>query len=374
MEEDGNTDSCCLCNQGGSLLCCDGCPASYHLRCIGEQAKSLPEGEWLCPECALGGRGARSSNDHIKTARQIQKMQACSQPICQDYGAESASPLVNHPLLSLRNAAAGESAGLRVPRAGLDQAKRPCWLALGALFCSARPARIGSGADAAEAVDGVPVAVIRLIGADALERASFLRRIKREEKYARSSLDALSKPPPSGALPRASHLAHPSSDSGFSTADFLAVVLLIDWSQSEPANALLWVALETRCPDQTCHAGAAEKRFTTGAEGYLNRYRNGWSASSAAIKAYVDETVRRRGKPVGGKPAVPLAELPVPVPISRFLWPFVRPSSFTSPYVSLLVLLVLWPGAPVSSVSGSCISCGDKGAVRMHCIRMSDSS
>ena len=58
VEADGNTDNCCLCNQGGSLLCCDGCPASYHLRCIGEQAKSLPEGEWLCPECALGGRGA----------------------------------------------------------------------------------------------------------------------------------------------------------------------------------------------------------------------------------------------------------------------------------------------------------------------------
>lgn len=57
MEADGNTDNCCLCNQGGSLLCCDGCPASYHLRCIGEQAKSLPEGEWLCPECALCGRG-----------------------------------------------------------------------------------------------------------------------------------------------------------------------------------------------------------------------------------------------------------------------------------------------------------------------------
>ncbi len=57
VERDGNTDMCCLCNQGGSLLCCDRCPASYHMRCIGEQAKSLPEGEWACPECAVGGRG-----------------------------------------------------------------------------------------------------------------------------------------------------------------------------------------------------------------------------------------------------------------------------------------------------------------------------
>lgn len=66
MEADGNTDNCCLCNQGGSLLCCDGCPASYHLRCIGEQAKSLPEGEWLCPECALGGRGGQPSCRPLK--------------------------------------------------------------------------------------------------------------------------------------------------------------------------------------------------------------------------------------------------------------------------------------------------------------------
>lgn len=57
MERDGNADMCCLCNQGGSLLCCDRCPASYHMRCIGEQAKSLPEGEWACPECAVGSRG-----------------------------------------------------------------------------------------------------------------------------------------------------------------------------------------------------------------------------------------------------------------------------------------------------------------------------
>lgn len=67
----------------------------------------------------------------------------------------------------------------------------------------------------------------------------------------------------------------------------------------------------------------------TSAEGYLNRYRNGWGASSAATKAWVEEMVRRRGKPLGGQAPVPLVDLPVPVPISRFLWPFVSPSSFS---------------------------------------------
>ena len=57
FEDDGNTDMCVLCGLGGSLLCCDGCPAAYHMRCIGETAKSIPPGEWLCPECSVGGRG-----------------------------------------------------------------------------------------------------------------------------------------------------------------------------------------------------------------------------------------------------------------------------------------------------------------------------
>ena len=55
--DDGNLDTCCLCGLGGNLLCCDGCPAAYHMRCIGEGAKSIPDGEWLCTECSLGGRG-----------------------------------------------------------------------------------------------------------------------------------------------------------------------------------------------------------------------------------------------------------------------------------------------------------------------------
>eukprot|EP00198_Chlamydomonas_reinhardtii_P011600 XP_001700937.1 hypothetical protein CHLREDRAFT_187405 [Chlamydomonas reinhardtii] len=45
--------------QGGNLLCCDRCPAAYHMRCIGETTRSVPEGEWRCPECAVGGRGMR---------------------------------------------------------------------------------------------------------------------------------------------------------------------------------------------------------------------------------------------------------------------------------------------------------------------------
>lgn len=55
-QTDANTDCCVLCGQGGNLICCDGCPAAYHMRCLGQNTKSLGEGDWMCPECAVGGR------------------------------------------------------------------------------------------------------------------------------------------------------------------------------------------------------------------------------------------------------------------------------------------------------------------------------
>jgi hypothetical protein len=54
LEEIENDDQCAVCLAEGDLLCCDGCPSSYHKRCLDILAhESLPEGKWLCPECAL---------------------------------------------------------------------------------------------------------------------------------------------------------------------------------------------------------------------------------------------------------------------------------------------------------------------------------
>ncbi|KAK7258117.1 hypothetical protein RIF29_32569 [Crotalaria pallida] len=55
---DWNSDECCLCKMDGSLICCDGCPAAFHSRCVGIASDSLPEGAWYCPECAIGTHGA----------------------------------------------------------------------------------------------------------------------------------------------------------------------------------------------------------------------------------------------------------------------------------------------------------------------------
>ncbi|CAA0805832.1 Unknown protein [Striga hermonthica] len=50
---DGNSDECCLCKMDGNLICCDGCPAAFHSRCVGVVSRLLPEGDWYCPECAI---------------------------------------------------------------------------------------------------------------------------------------------------------------------------------------------------------------------------------------------------------------------------------------------------------------------------------
>lgn len=50
---DWNSDECCLCKMDGNLICCDGCPAAFHSRCVGVCSSLLPEGDWYCPECVI---------------------------------------------------------------------------------------------------------------------------------------------------------------------------------------------------------------------------------------------------------------------------------------------------------------------------------
>ena len=53
------TERCVLCGLGGVLMCCDSCPAAYHLRCAGEDPSGnrTKTQNWRCPECLAGGRG-----------------------------------------------------------------------------------------------------------------------------------------------------------------------------------------------------------------------------------------------------------------------------------------------------------------------------
>jgi hypothetical protein len=63
--DDGNLEYCAKCREEeGELLCCDRCPQSFHIECVG--LKEVPEGEYFCGDCSLafarsaGGRGPRA--------------------------------------------------------------------------------------------------------------------------------------------------------------------------------------------------------------------------------------------------------------------------------------------------------------------------
>lgn len=49
-----NLSWCFICNRGGSLLCCESCPAAFHAECL--KMDHTPEGSWYCHDCARGKR------------------------------------------------------------------------------------------------------------------------------------------------------------------------------------------------------------------------------------------------------------------------------------------------------------------------------
>ena len=44
-------DYCRSCGRMGDLLCCELCPAVYHLACLKPPLSEVPPGDWLCPVC-----------------------------------------------------------------------------------------------------------------------------------------------------------------------------------------------------------------------------------------------------------------------------------------------------------------------------------
>ncbi|XP_051486753.1 histone-lysine N-methyltransferase, H3 lysine-36 specific isoform X3 [Apus apus] len=46
-----NVSWCFVCSEGGSLLCCESCPAAFHRECLNIE---MPEGSWYCNDCKAG--------------------------------------------------------------------------------------------------------------------------------------------------------------------------------------------------------------------------------------------------------------------------------------------------------------------------------
>ncbi|KAL4190590.1 hypothetical protein AMTRI_Chr07g25450 [Amborella trichopoda] len=72
LGDDGHYFECVICDNVGDLLCCDGCPQTFHLDCLNPPLARVPPGRWLCPSCCpverlakLKKRSARTTEHNV---------------------------------------------------------------------------------------------------------------------------------------------------------------------------------------------------------------------------------------------------------------------------------------------------------------------
>lgn len=86
-------DYCTCCWDGGMLVCCDVCPAAYHLKCLGITEKDLPgKGKWSCPQhrCIECDRNAPAAGGVIF------RCQSCPGSYCYDHRPDDMEILGAH--------------------------------------------------------------------------------------------------------------------------------------------------------------------------------------------------------------------------------------------------------------------------------------
>jgi hypothetical protein len=63
LKQNGNSEYCAACGGQGRLLCCDGCPRTFHFACLDPPLADdeQPEGIWYCQSCEKRGQSGHDN-------------------------------------------------------------------------------------------------------------------------------------------------------------------------------------------------------------------------------------------------------------------------------------------------------------------------
>lgn len=69
----GNQDVCFACSAPGELICCDTCPASFHLECHDPPLSEgdVPQGHWLCRSCKMSKKKKLIKSGSVDTRMEL---------------------------------------------------------------------------------------------------------------------------------------------------------------------------------------------------------------------------------------------------------------------------------------------------------------
>ncbi|XP_055736422.1 PHD finger protein 12-like [Salvelinus fontinalis] len=122
-----NHDTCDSCHEGGDLLCCDHCPAAFHLQCCNPplSEEMLPPGDWMCHRCNVRRKKREQKAERINGL--LERERPLSKRSSPEAEVERGTTTITTTTLRLDRLPPGVGAagpGLRVAAVHLERLER----------------------------------------------------------------------------------------------------------------------------------------------------------------------------------------------------------------------------------------------------------